>query len=109
MITKQVLEANPENAAGSVLLSYIYAAASNWDLSSMCDGRKRNLRCEKTARCLSDLSEVTNVVHTFVVDDQDQSDVNRIHAELKKLSGWMHHARYVPDTKNLLHYVDEEG
>jgi hypothetical protein len=97
-----VLEANPENAAGSVLLSYIYAAASNWDLSSMCDGRKRNLRCEKTARCLSDLSEMTNEVHTFVVDDHDQSQINGIHAELKKLSGQLHYARCVPDTKKIV-------
>jgi hypothetical protein len=45
---------------------------------------------------LSDLSEVTNEVYTFVVDDQDQSQIN---AEVKKLSGQLHHARCVPDTK----------
>jgi hypothetical protein len=28
------LKQDPENAAGSLLLSYMYAAASNWDLSS---------------------------------------------------------------------------
>jgi hypothetical protein len=59
---------------------------------------------------LSNLSEVTNGVHTFVVDDQDQSQINGIHAELKKLSGQLHHTRCVPDSKKkLLHDVDEEG
>jgi hypothetical protein len=33
-ITQQVLKLDPDNASGYVLLSNIYAAADNWDLSA---------------------------------------------------------------------------
>ncbi|KAH8964129.1 hypothetical protein BDL97_04G048000 [Sphagnum fallax] len=40
-VAKQVIELDPENAAGYVLLSNIYAAAGNRDLSRMLNGRER--------------------------------------------------------------------
>ncbi len=52
--------------------------------------------------------ELNNKVHTFVVDDQDHPQISEIHAELKRLSGWMHEEGYVPETKFVLHDVEEE-
>ncbi|CAK9881683.1 unnamed protein product [Sphagnum jensenii] len=52
--------------------------------------------------------EVNNEIHTFVVDDQDHPQMVEIHAELKRLSGQMKDAGYVPDTKLVLHDVEEE-
>jgi hypothetical protein len=37
-------------------------------------------------------------MHRFVVDYQDHPKMIEIHAELKRLSGIMHNARYVPCT-----------
>ncbi|CAM6073835.1 unnamed protein product [Sphagnum tenellum] len=52
--------------------------------------------------------EVNNEIHTFVVDDQDHPQMVEIHAELKRLSGQMKDAGYVPVTKLVLHDVEEE-
>ncbi len=52
--------------------------------------------------------EVNNKVHTFVVSDQEHPQITEIHAELKRLSGLMHDTGYVPDTKFVLHDMEEE-
>jgi short-subunit dehydrogenase len=52
--------------------------------------------------------EVNDEVHTFMVDNQDHPQMIEIHAELKRLSGLMHNAGYVPYTKFELHDVEEE-
>jgi hypothetical protein len=52
--------------------------------------------------------EVNNEIHTFVVDDQDHPQMVEIYAELKRLSGQMKDAGYVPDAKLVLHDVEEE-
>jgi pentatricopeptide repeat protein len=46
---QQVLELDPENVVGYVLLSDIYTAAGNWDLSVNVQQQKGK-RCEETAR-----------------------------------------------------------
>ncbi len=54
-------------------------------------------------------TEVNDEVHTFIVDDQDYPQMIEIRAELKRLSGLMHNAGYVPYTKFELHDVEEEA
>jgi hypothetical protein len=44
----------------------------------------------------------------FVVDDQDHPQMIEICAELQRLSGPVHDARYVPYTKLVLHDVEEK-
>jgi hypothetical protein len=44
----------------------------------------------------------------FVVDDQDHPQISEVHAELKRLSRHMDDAGYVPNTKFVLHDVEEE-
>jgi hypothetical protein len=52
--------------------------------------------------------EVDNKLHTFLVDDQDHPQMVEVCAELKRLSGLMHDAWYVPHTTIVLHDVEEE-
>jgi hypothetical protein len=49
-----------------------------------------------------------NEVHTFVVHNQNHPQMIEIHAELKRLSGLMHDAIYVPSMKFVLHNVEED-
>jgi pentatricopeptide repeat protein len=105
-VAKQILEMEPDNAAGYVLLSNIYAAAGNRHLCENVEWQ----RMEKGVKKQQGRTwiEVNNEVHTFVVGDQDHPQMNEIHGELQRLSGLMHDAGYVPCTKFILHDVEEE-
>ncbi|KAH8939546.1 hypothetical protein BDL97_15G042500 [Sphagnum fallax] len=103
---KQVLELEPENAAGYVLLSNLYTATGNRDLSENIERQRKERSVKKHLG--RTWIEVDNEVHTFVVDDQHHPQMIEIHAELKRLSGLMHDAGYVPDTNFVLHDVEEE-
>jgi pentatricopeptide repeat protein len=105
-IAKHILEVDPGNAAGYVLLSNIYAAAGKWDLSEKVQSQRKERGVKKQPG--RTWIEVNNEVHTFVVDDQDHPQIIEIHAELKRLYGQMQEAGYVPDTKFVLHDVEEE-
>jgi pentatricopeptide repeat protein len=105
-VAKQVLEVDPKNAAGYVLLSNIYAAAGRWDLKDKVQRLRKERGVKKQPGCT--WIELNNKVHRFVVDDQDHPQISEIRAELKRLSGWMHEEGYIPETKFVLHDVEEE-
>ncbi|KAH9571029.1 hypothetical protein CY35_02G072600 [Sphagnum magellanicum] len=105
-VAKQVLELEPENAAGYVLLSNLYTATGNRDLSENIERQRKERSVKKHPG--RNWIEVDNEVHTFVVNDQHHPQMIEIHAELKRLSGLMHDAGYVPDTNFVLHDVEEE-
>ncbi|CAK9206960.1 unnamed protein product [Sphagnum troendelagicum] len=105
-VAKQVLELEPENAASYVLLSNLYTATGNRDLSENIERQRKERSVKKHPG--RTWIEVDNEVHTFVVDDQHHPQMIEIHAELKRLSGLMHDAGYVPDTNFVLHDVEEE-
>jgi len=89
-IAKQVPQLEPENAAGYVLLSNIYAAVGNKHLCENVERQRKERGVKKQLECT--WIEVNNEVHSFVVDNQDQPQMIEICAELKKLSGLRAHA-----------------
>jgi len=105
-IAKQALEADPGNAACYVLLSNIYVAAGKWDLRANIQQQRKERGMKKNLGYA--WIEVNNKVHTFVVDDQDHPCMLEIHAELERLSKHMTHEGYVPETKIVLHDVEQE-
>ncbi|CAM6065707.1 unnamed protein product [Sphagnum tenellum] len=105
-IAKQLVELNPGNAAGYVLLSNIYTAAGKWDQSAAVLQLKLDRGVKKQAA--HTWIEVNNQVHRFVVDDQQHPQLAEIHAELQRLSQQMNDIGYVPDTKFVLHDIEEE-
>jgi pentatricopeptide repeat protein len=105
-VAKQIVELDPENASGYVLLSNIYAAAGNRHLCEKVEQRRKERGVKKKPG--RTWIEVNNQVHTFVVDDQHHPQMTEIHAELKRLSGLMLDLGYVPHTKLVLHDVEEE-
>jgi len=105
-IAKRVLESDPGNAAGYVLLSNIYAAAGKWDSSANVHRQRleRGVKKEPGRTWI----EVNNEVHSFIVNDEEHPQISEIHAELKRLSVLMNNLGYVPDTRFVLHDVEEE-
>jgi hypothetical protein len=71
----------------------------------MLNGRERK-EVKRQPGCT--WTEVDNKVHKFLVDDQDHPQMVEIRAELKRLSGLMHDAGYVPHTTIVLRDVEEE-
>jgi len=92
-IAKQILEMEPENAAGYILLSNIYIAASNMHLCESVERQRKEKGAKKQSGC--SWIEVHNEVHTFVLEDQNQPQMTEIYAELQRLSGLMHDTRYM--------------
>jgi hypothetical protein len=56
-----------DNASGYVLLSNIYAAAGNWDLSVSVQRQRMERGVKKQPGCT--WIEVNDEVHTFLVND----------------------------------------
>jgi pentatricopeptide repeat protein len=105
-VAKQILEMEPENATGYVLLSNIYAGAGNRHLCENVEWQRKEKGAKKEPGC--SWIEVNNEVHMFVVEDRDHPQMIEIHAELQRLSGLMHDAGYVPCTEFVLDDVEEE-
>jgi pentatricopeptide repeat protein len=105
-IAKRVLEIDPGDAAGYVMLSNIYAAAGKWDKSA--NVHKQRLERGVKKQPGRTWIEVNKRMHSFTVDDQNHPQIVAIRAELKKLAVQMEEIGYVPDTKFVLHDVEEE-
>ncbi len=101
-----MLDVEPGNSVGYILLSNIYAAAGKWDLSASVQLQRKKKGVKKQLGHTR--IELNDEVHTFMVNDQDPPQIAEIHAELKRLPWQMNDVGYVPDTKFVLHDVNEE-
>jgi hypothetical protein len=63
----QILELDPKNAAGYVLLSNIYTGVGNRHLCGNVEQQRKERGVKKEPGCT--WIEVNNEVHTFVVED----------------------------------------
>ncbi len=89
-----------------MLLSNIYAAAGNRHLSESVEWPRKEKGAKKQPDCT--WIELKDEVYMFVVVDQDHPQMIEICAELQRLSGPVHDARYVPYTKFVLHDVEKK-
>ncbi|XP_024526554.1 pentatricopeptide repeat-containing protein At4g21065 [Selaginella moellendorffii] len=96
----------PEDSMAYTLLGNVYAATERY-------GDQMRVRKSMTDRGLKKVPgksfiEVKNKVHEFVAGDRAHPSRDEILLELEKLGGRMREARYVPNTKDVLHAVNEE-
>lgn len=103
---EHVFSLEPESAAPYVVQSNIYAAAGMWDEAL----KIRKLKKEKGLKKQRGRSsiEVDNIVHEFAAGDESHPLKEKIYAELQRLNREMEVLGYVPDTKVVLHDLDEE-
>eukprot|EP01018_Ginkgo_biloba_P013233 Gb_05439 [translate_table: standard] len=105
-VAEKLFQLDPKNAAPYVLLSNIYAAVGRWDDSVNVRRMMKARRIKKTPGC--SWIEVNKQVHAFVVGDSSHPQMPKIYAKLERLSTQMEEAGYVPDTRFVLHDVEEE-
>uniref|UniRef100_A0A6N2N185 Uncharacterized protein n=1 Tax=Salix viminalis TaxID=40686 RepID=A0A6N2N185_SALVM len=102
---ESLLELDPQNPAGYILLSSIYAAKGKWsDVAQL----RRGMR-EKRARKEPGFSWIKykSKVYIFSADDHSSPFSDQIYAELEKLNHKMIEAGYVPDSSSVLHDVED--
>lgn len=103
---EHVFKMDPENVAAFVSLCNIYSAAGMWNLVA----KVRKTIEERGLKKLPGRSmiEVNNVVHEFFAGCKPHPQKDDIYAELQRLTTMMNSSGYVPDTKVVLHDVEEE-
>ncbi|CAK9220404.1 unnamed protein product [Sphagnum troendelagicum] len=100
------LELEPKDAAVYVLLSHVYAGAGMWDSVAKVNLTMAARGVTKEAGVCR--IEVNNKLHSFVAEDRTHPQSEEIYAELQKLTRQMKEAGYVPDTRFVMHDVDEQ-
>ncbi|KAL7132625.1 hypothetical protein ABFS83_12G087300 [Erythranthe nasuta] len=102
---ESLLEIDPQNTAGHVLLASIYAAKGNWDEVARLRRGMRDKGVRKEPGC--SWIKYKNKVHIFTADDKSSPFSEQIYKELENLSCKMIEEGYVPDVKSVLHDVHE--
>ncbi|XP_057852128.2 pentatricopeptide repeat-containing protein At3g24000, mitochondrial [Cryptomeria japonica] len=103
---KHLLELEPQDSAAYVLLSNIYTAAGRWDSAREVRRIMEQRGVKKEPGC--SWIELKNRVHTFFVEDRSHEQTDEIYAKLFELTVQIKAAGYVPDTKFVLHDVEDE-
>lgn len=96
----------PKDAAVYVLLSHVYAGAGMWDSVAKVNLTMAARGVTKEAGVCR--IEVNNKLHSFVAEDRTHPQSEEIYAKLQKLTRQMKEAGYVPDTRFVMHDVDEQ-
>eukprot|EP01018_Ginkgo_biloba_P030031 Gb_09793 [translate_table: standard] len=103
---ESLLELDLYDAATYVLLSNMYAVAGKWDDVAKLRTLMQDNRVKKEPGC--SWIEIKNRIHAFVAEDRTHPQMFEIYITLEKLSKQMKDAGYVPDTKVVLHDVEQE-
>ncbi|KAL6220461.1 hypothetical protein ACLB2K_008217 [Fragaria x ananassa] len=96
----------PGNPATYVTLANIFATAGMW--SEVTNVRKKMDESGITKKPGLSCIEIKREMHVFLVGDQSHPRYNEIDHFLSELSKRMKEEGYVPDTKFVLHDVEEE-
>ncbi|XP_057958292.1 putative pentatricopeptide repeat-containing protein At3g23330 [Malania oleifera] len=105
-VAEKIFRVDPENLGAYVLLSNVYSAAGRWRDAAKLRISMRNKGMRKKPAC--SWIEVKSKVHAFVAGDKSHPDYDRINKALNVLLERMELEGYVPDTKDVLHDVEEE-
>ncbi|MFQ6620086.1 hypothetical protein Gotur_027235 [Gossypium turneri] len=103
---QHLIELAPETTGGYVVLSNMYAVAGKWEKVSEVREmmKKRGLR--KDPGCSS--IEHKGVVHNFIVGDKSHPQTKEIYSKLAEMREKLKLAGHVPDTSQVLLYIEEE-
>jgi pentatricopeptide repeat protein len=101
-----LFELDPENAGCYVLLSNIYAAASQWEDARKVRVTMKERGVKKPSGC--SLIEINYRIHKFIAGDRSHPQSENIYATLETLAEQIKEAGYVTQPNFVLHDVEEE-
>ncbi|KAG7967579.1 hypothetical protein I3843_08G106200 [Carya illinoinensis] len=104
---KKLLELGPENPGNYVLISNVFAASQKWKDVEEVRMRMKECGMKKNPGC--SWVEIGNQVHTFVARDKSHPHFEDIYHKLAQITETLkREGDYVPQTKYVLHNVEEE-
>ncbi|CAM6113331.1 unnamed protein product [Calypogeia fissa] len=105
LAAKELFKLAPEDASTYVLLSNIYGAAGKWEKQELVRTmmKDRGVRKEPGRSWI----EVDKTIHEFVVGDLSHPEAKAIYTMLKNLTEKLKAEGYTPDTRLVLHNIDE--
>ncbi|PPR97215.1 hypothetical protein GOBAR_AA23445 [Gossypium barbadense] len=103
---QNLLNLDPQSAAGYVQLANVYAATNKWDHVARV---RRSMKDNKVVKTPGySWIEIKSTVHEFRSGDRVHPELASIHEKLNELEKKMKLAGYVPDLESALHDVGEE-
>ncbi|GJZ31487.1 pentatricopeptide repeat-containing protein [Tanacetum coccineum] len=103
---EKLFELIPNHDGTYILLSNMYANLGKWNEVSRVRNMMRVRGVKKEPAC--SWIEVDNMVHVFLVDDTKHPQVQLVYKYLEELIFKMRKLGYVPDTKFVLHDMENE-
>ncbi|KAL8225631.1 hypothetical protein R6Q57_018188 [Mikania cordata] len=103
---EKLFELIPHHDGTYILLSNMYANLGKWNDVSRIRNMMRVRGVKKEPAC--SWIEVDNMVHVFLVDDTKHPEVQMVYKYLEELVFKMKKLGYVPDTKYVLHDMENE-
>lgn len=103
---ERVFELDPYDSGPPVLLSNIYASAGRWKDAARVRKMMKDSGLKKEPAC--SWVEIENAVHTFVANDDAHPQKEEIQRMWEKISVRIKEAGYVPDSRHVLLYVDQQ-
>ncbi|KAI3513527.1 hypothetical protein L1887_20863 [Cichorium endivia] len=103
---EQLFKLIPHHDGTYILLSNVYANSGKWTDAARVRSLMRARGVKKEPAC--SWIEVDNMVHVFLVDDTKHPEVQKVYEYLKELVEKMRKLGYVPDTKFVLHDMENE-
>ncbi|CAM6121621.1 unnamed protein product [Calypogeia fissa] len=105
LAAEELFKLEPNHPSTYVLLSNIYGAAGKWEKQELVRTmmKERGVRKEPGRSWI----EVDKKIHEFVVGDLSHPEAKEIYTILKKLTESLKAEGYTPDTRLVLHNIDE--
>lgn len=105
--SEKLLEMDPDNPGNYVLVSNLYAAAERWDDVEKVRMKMKVRGLKKDPAC--SWIEVGNKVHNFISRDRSHPNSDEIYEKLSQITDKLKRdGGYDPETKHVLHNVEEE-
>ena len=105
-VAEHILELDPQDPSGYVLLSNIYASSGQWNEQLNVRKMMKDRGVKKKPG--QSWIEINGKIHSFIVADESHEEITKIHSKLDEIYGRMKNIGFKSDTSFVLHDVEDE-